>query len=284
MEVPKIKLGDKVKIPLIGLGTWELVGEKCLKTVEKAINLGYRFIDTAEAYHNQKAIGKAIKNSKIKREEIFIISKVWRDKLRYEDVIKSCNKSLSDLQTDYIDLFLIHWPNKKINLEETLKAFKKLHQEEKIKSIGVSNFDIPSLKKAIVLSKKLEIEIKVNEIDFSPIYFQKDLLEFCNKNNIKIIAYSPLGRGHAIQNPTVQNIAKRYNKTPSQIALRWLIQKGVISIPKASSEKHLRENLDIFDVEIKKQDVEKIEGLKNRKWKINPYFAEFLMVLQKIKS
>ncbi len=276
------KLRSNIKIPCIGFGTWKLTGDKCRKTVEKAINSGYGIVDTAEVYHNQKAIGKAIKNSGIDRKKLFLISKVWRNKLKYDDVIKSCNKSLSDLQTNYIDLFLVHWPNNKINLEETLRAFKKLYLKGKIKSIGVSNFDISLLKKTLDISRKLGIKIKANEIEFSPIYYQKDLLDFCNKNKIQIIAYSPLGRNAALKNSTIQNIAKKYKKTPAQISLKWIIEKGVIAIPKASSEKHLKENLEL-DFVIREKDIKEIDAIKNKKWKINPYFAEFLMFLEKIR-
>ncbi|MEM2138997.1 MAG: aldo/keto reductase [Candidatus Woesearchaeota archaeon] len=276
-----VKIADTLKrknyfnIPSLGLGTYKLLEEDCFNSVRNAVLNGYSLIDTAEYYDNEIQIGKAIKSlieeKKITRKDIFIISKVWHDHLRYDDVIDACNDSLKKLETNYIDLYLIHWPNKNISMEETFEAFEKLHNEGKINHIGVSNFTINHLKEAFSISK---LPILFNEVEFHPYLYQKDLLDFCNKNNVKIIAYSPIARGLVNENTLILDLAKKYKKMPTQISLRWLYQLGIISIPKATSEDHIKENMDIFDFEISKEDIEKINKLEQKRL-VKPEFAEF---------
>ncbi len=257
--IPKYKLRNNYEIPAIGLGTWQLKGEKCINTIKLALEIGYRHIDTAEIYENEKEIGKAIKD--FPRSEIFITSKVSGDHLKFQDVIKSCELSLKNLNTNYLDLYLIHWPNPLISLRETFKAIKKLHNEGKIISFGVSNFDIKLLKKALEIE---EIPICVNQVEFHPYFYQKELLEFCKKHNIILVAYSPLARGKINENKIIKEIAKKYGKTPAQISLRWIIQKGAIPIPKAGSKEHLKENIEVFNWEISKEDEIKIDNLNDK--------------------
>lgn len=266
----ELELSDGNRIPVLGLGTWELLGDECKEAIRMALNLGYRHIDTAEIYGNQKEIGIAIK--KFDRKKIFITSKVWRENLHYDNVIKSCNETLKDLQTDYLDLYLIHWPNRNIPLKETFKALEKLVDEGKIKSIGVSNFTINHLKDALKVAK---LPIIVNQIEFHPYLYQRDLLEFCNKNKIVITAYSPLGRGRLLSDKTILKIANKHEKTPAQICLRWELEKGIVVIPKASSEKHLKENMDIFDWKLDKEDINEIDSIGVQKRFVNPNFSEF---------
>lgn len=270
-----LKRKNTIEVPCLGLGTYKLIGENCYNAVKIALTSGYSLIDTAEYYDNETQIGKAIKElieSKIiSRKNIFIISKVWYDHLRYDDVIDSCYSSLKRLDTNYIDLYLIHWPNKNISMEETFEAFERLHNEEKIKYIGVSNFTIRHLKEAMSISK---LPILFNEIEFHPFLYQKEILEFCNKHNIKIIAYSPIARGLVNENNLLIELGKKYKKTPIQISLRWLYQHGIISIPKGSSEEHIKENMNIFDFEISKEDIEKINNLPQNRL-VKPEFAEF---------
>ena len=266
--IPKYKLRDGNEIPAIGLGTWQLKGNQCINTVKLALEIGYRHIDTAEIYGNEREIGIAINN--FPRDEIFITSKVSGNHLKFNNVIKSCELSLRNLNTNCLDLYLIHWPNPFVSLRETFKAIKKLHDDGKIISFGVSNFDLNLLKKALEIE---EIPICVNQVEFHPFFYQKDLLEFCKKHNIILVAYSPLARGKINENKIIKEIARKYEKTPAQISLRWIIQKGAIPIPKASTKEHLKENIDVFNWSISKEDEMKIDNIK--KFNLNPISFAF---------
>ena len=266
--IPKYKLRDGNEIPAIGLGTWQLKGDQCINAVKLALEIGYRHIDTAEIYGNEREIGIAINN--FPRDEIFITSKVSGNHLKFNNVIKSCELSLRNLNTNYLDLYLIHWPNPFVSLRETFKAIKKLHDDGKIISFGVSNFDLNLLKKALEIE---EIPICVNQVEFHPFFYQKDLLEFCKKHNIILVAYSPLARGRINENKIIKEIARKYEKTPAQISLRWIIQKGAIPIPKASTKEHLKENIDVFNWSISKEDELKIDNIK--KFNLNPISFAF---------
>jgi len=266
----KIKLKDGNQIPVLGLGTWQLTGKECIKIVKKALELGYNHIDTAEAYGNHKEIGKALKG--FGRSDIFITSKLWRSDLDYKDALKACNKALSDLGIEHLDLYLIHWPNRNVPMEETFRALKELIEENKIKSAGVSNFTINHLKDAIEIS---EIPINVNQVEFHPYLYQKELWDFCKDNNIQITAYSPLGRTNIFDDPTIIELTKKYDKTPAQICLRWEIEKGLVVIPKSSSENHLKQNMEIFNWKLKEEDIEKIDSIDKHHRFVKTTFHEF---------
>ncbi|MBU5687906.1 MAG: aldo/keto reductase [Candidatus Aenigmarchaeota archaeon] len=263
-----LKLSSGYEMPFIGLGTWQLEGRKCREIVAKAIELGYRHIDTAEAYGNQKEIGKAIKG---KREQLFITSKVWFEHLHYQDVLEACEQTLKELKTDYLDLYLIHWPNRSVAIEETMKAMKKLLDDGLIRNIGVSNFTINHLKDAL----KTKVKIVANQVEFHPYLYQEKLLEFCRQNGIAIIAYSPLGRGNILKDDVLVRIARKHNKTTAQVCLRWLYQKGIAAIPKSSSVERLKENIDIFDFSLDQKDVKEIDGLNRNIRFVNPVFSDF---------
>lgn len=250
-------------IPIFGLGTWELLGEKCKKAVKIALELGYNHIDTAEVYNNQKEIGEAIKE--VEREDLFITSKVPGEKLHYYDVIKSCEQTLRELKTSYLDLFLIHWPNFRISLEETLEAMKKLCKEEKVRSIGVSNFDLSLMKRTLDLESE-EVLIVTNQVEFHPYSHEEKLLNFCNENKVIFTAYSPLARGKVLRDKIIQGLSEKYGRTKAQIALRWALQKGTVVIPKATSEEHLKENMKIFDWKISEEDMKKIDSLSRKRY------------------
>lgn len=257
-------------IPCFGLGTWQLEGKACEQAVKTALQLGYSHIDTAEIYGNQKEIGKAIKD--FDRSKLFITSKVWIDNLRFADVLKACNSTLKDLQTDYLDLYLIHWPNKKIKLKETFSALKYLIDEGKVKSAGVSNFTIKHIEDALTVS---EIPIVCNQVEFHPYLYQMELLDFCKSKKIVLTAYSPLGRKKVLEDKTIVEISKKYGKTPAQICLNWVLQKGIVAIPKASGKQHLLENLGALSFELKKEDIQKIDSIKKTERLVNPWFGEF---------
>jgi diketogulonate reductase-like aldo/keto reductase len=267
--IPTVKLSDGNRIPILGLGTYRLNGNDCISSVKTALDLGYSHIDTAEFYGNEVEIGQAIKG--YNRKDLFLTSKVWMDNLNFKPLITSCEESLKKLNVSYLDLYLIHWPNKDIPLKESLDAMEKLYSLGKIRNIGVSNFTVERLKEALKISKQ---PITINQVEFHPWLYQKDLYLFCSKHNIKLVAYSPIARGTFFNDPVVESICVKYKKSPSQISLRWLVQKEIIAIPKATSIEHLKENMDIFNFEIDKSSMDQLDNLKQTRL-VRPDFAEF---------
>ncbi|MBS3815079.1 MAG: aldo/keto reductase [Hadesarchaea archaeon] len=263
-SVPKLKLKSNYDIPIIGLGTYRLRGKEFLEKLKTALELGYNHIDTAEMYRNEEEIGEAI--SKYDRSELFITTKVWKNNLHYRDVLESCEGSLKRLNTSYIDLYLIHWPNESIPIKETLRAMEKLVSENKVRSIGVSNFSIQQVKEA---SNNTSLPICVNQVEFHPWLYQKKMLDFCQSKNIILTAYTPIARTQVFDEKVIQDLVEKYDRTPAQIILRWEIQKGVVAIPKSGSKKHLKENLQIFDWELEKEDEEKIDNIPTTKEIVN---------------
>jgi diketogulonate reductase-like aldo/keto reductase len=262
------------KIPSIGLGTWGLGGysrsssandEKEIELIRYAAEKGLTFIDTAEMYgagHAEELVGQAVKDI---RSKVFIATKVSPEHLRYDDVIKACERSLKRLQTSYIDLYQIHWPNPRIPLRETIKALERLAEEGKIRYIGVSNFSVELLKEAISLTSKHDIVS--NQVEYSLLSreIEKDLLDFAKNNKITIIAYSPLARGAIFSGEYAEKLRKiceKYNKTISQVALNWLISKeNVVAIPKTSKKERIDEFLGAYGWRLSKEDVEEIERI-----------------------
>lgn len=224
--------------------------------VEKALEYGCTHLDTAEGYSNESEIGDVIRD--YDRSDLFVTSKVSPHNLHYEDVLKSCKSSLERLGTSYLDLYLIHWPNGAISIRETLWAMKKLHDRGLVKSIGVSNFGINQLKVAKGVS---ELPICVNQVEFHPWLYKKAMLNFCKKHEVILTASAPLARTQVLKDETIQDTAEKYNKTPAQIVLKWEIQKGAVTIPKTTSESHLRENFQLFDWKLNSEDIKKIDNI-----------------------
>lgn len=250
-----IELND-MKVPAVGLGTWDLRGKRCTEAVFSALDMGYRQIDTAQMYGNEEQIGDALQQTKIQREDIFLTTKIKPPSLAYNDVLDSFAVSLEKLQTDYADLLLIHWPSSKVPVSETIKAMNKLQSDKQVKHIGVSNFSIRETRETIDAS---ETPILTNQVHYDPFRDQSELLKFCVQNNLMLTAYSPLAKGRAVKNSTLREIGKKYKKSAAQTALRWLIQqKNVSAIPKAENPEHQQENLDIFDFELSPDDMETI--------------------------
>ena len=262
---------NQIKIPKLGFGTSMLKGAEAVSAIQTALEAGLRHIDTAQIYFNEEAVGTAIKESSISRENIFLTTKIWKDSLTAERVRKTFHESLNQLQTDYVDLLLVHWPNPEVPLEETLGAFEDLKAENKIHHIGVSNFTCDLLKKA----KEICPDLVTNQVEYHPLLFQKPLLDLVDKQGIFLTAYSPLMRGKVFKIQQIINMADRYKKSSGQIVLRWLIeQKDVVVIFKAGDKKHIEENIDIFNFKLEPQDREKLFRLnKNRQKVINPPFA-----------
>lgn len=257
------KLNNEYKIPCVGFGTWQTPnGETALVAVKTAIQNGYRHIDAAAVYGNEVSVGKGIAEAGIARESLFITSKVWNTERGYENTIAAFEKTLSDLKLEYLDLYLIHWPaNKKqfnnwkeIN-NDTWKALEKLYKDGKIKSIGVSNFLTHHLE---ALLENCEIKPMVNQIEFHPGFMQEETVNYCKKNDILVEAWSPLGTGRMLTNETLQRIALKYNKSAAQLCIRWVLQNGVLPLPKSITSSRIAENTEVFDFEITQEDMNEI--------------------------
>lgn len=249
------------KIPKVGLGTWRLTGEDCRQAIATAINLGYRHIDTAQVYGNEREIGDAIRASKIDRDKLFLTTKLGGQNYSHDAVLRSTEESLAKLNTDYIDLLLIHWPADRIPigttpLAETLGAMNELVENGTVRHIGVSNFDIDRLDEARNLS---EAPILTNQVQYHPFWDQTRLLEYCQIHDVMLTAYSPFGHGGALDDGVLVEIGDRHGKSSAQVALRWLIQQEMVcTIPKATSYEHLKSNLAVFDFELTDKEMNDI--------------------------
>lgn len=244
------------RVPAIGLGTWRLTGEDCREAVGTALELGYRHLDTAQAYDNERQVGEAIRASDVDREDIFLTTKLDRSNRAYDDVRRSVEGSLAKLGTSYLDVLLIHNPNWRTPLRETLDAMSTLVEEGTVRHIGVSNFGVDRLDEARSLS---EAPIFTDQVQFHPHWDQTELLDYCAIHDVLLTAYSPLGHGGVLADPVVREVADRRGRSPAQVALRWVIQhENVVAIPKATSWEHLAANLDVFDFELDADEMERI--------------------------
>lgn len=259
MENMVRKLSNGVNMPSIGFGTYKLGEEQdVIDRVKLALKIGYRQIDTASFYGNEEGVGKGIAQSGVDRKDIFLVTKLWNDDHGYEETINAFNKSIKKLGVDYLDLYLIHWPNK-LN-SETWRAFEDLYKEGKVRAIGVCNFKIGHLEE---LKKIAKIMPMVNQIEIHPCKTQKDIIEYCTENNIQVVAWGPIMRGKIFSLPLMLDLAEKYNKSIAEITLRWHIQNGVIPIPKSSNEERIKANIDIFDFNLSNEDIKKIDSLNS---------------------
>jgi diketogulonate reductase-like aldo/keto reductase len=266
-------LYDGEKVPCFWLGTWKMGGgmspdtsqdKQVVSVIQAAIEMGYTHIDTAELYgggHTEELIGQAIRG--YPREKVFIATKVWDTHLRYSDVIKACEGSLKRLGLDYVDMYLTHWPNPDIPLEETFQAFNELVEQGKVRYLGVSNSNVALLEKIQALIHK---PIATNQVPYSlrtRKYVLNGVLEYCRRHAILLTAYTPIERGSVLDDPQVRHIAQKYGATPAQIALAWLIrQPGVIAVPMSMNVDHLKSNLEAFDLELFPDDVERLDAIE----------------------
>lgn len=255
-----VTLNNGVTIPQLGFGVWKVPNEEVTEAVTHAIDTGYRLFDTAMIYRNEEGVGKAIANSNVPREELFITTKVWNSDHGYDNTLRAFEESLERLGLDYVDLYLIHWPTPKYDMYvETYKALEKLYKDGRTRAIGVCNFEIEYLERIL---NECEIVPAVNQVECHPYLQQKELKDFCKKHNIYIEAYSPLMNGKKVlEDPVINELAEKYGKTPAQIILRWQIQTDVIVIPKTVTPARMKENINIFDFELNDEDMEKIATL-----------------------
>lgn len=253
----KIQLNSGLEIPILGLGTWRAEGKECTQAILWAFEAGYRHLDTAAFYKNEEAVGKAIQESGLDREEIFVTTKVWNDNHGYDNCIKAFNRSLKRLDLEYIDLYLIHWPVSGRRIE-TWKALEHILKSGKTRAIGVSNFMIHHLEELI---PEAEIIPTVNQIEYNPYMYKKELHEYCMKQEIQLEAFAPLVRTHKFNDPKLIEISANYGKTLAQILVRWAIQHDIVVIPKSVHQERIIENSLVFDFEISDEDMEILDGL-----------------------
>lgn len=260
---PVVTLNNGVDIPALGFGVWQIEDLKvCEDAVIKAIHTGYRMIDTASIYLNEKAVGNAVKNSGVNRDELFITSKLWVQDHGYEKAKAAFQRTLDRLQLDYLDMYLIHWPYG--DFLGAWKALEELYHEGKIKAIGVCNFTVEKLEELKANSKVLPV---INQIELHPIFQQKEMQAYDRENNIVTQPWSPLGNGNAdlLQNPALKSIAEKYNKTVAQVILRWHLQEGFVIIPKSITPSRIEENFNVFDFELTEDEMNIVRSLDTGK-------------------
>jgi 2,5-diketo-D-gluconate reductase B len=258
-SVPTLDAGGAT-IPKLGLGTWQNTGPQCAETVETALELGYRHVDTAQAYGNEEMVGEGIAAADVDREDVFLTTKVWRSNLHHDDVVESVEESLDRLGVEYVDLLLIHWPHPRVPIAETLEAMAELREAGLVSHLGVANFTRSQLEEAIEASG---VPLVTDQVLYHPFKDQSDLREFCVDSDVALTAYSPLARGGVVGDDVLGEIGERHGKSAAQVALRWLLQQeGVVAIPKATGRNHLKENLDVFDFSLAEEEMDRIHDLK----------------------
>lgn len=270
----KVKLNNGVEIPGFGLGVFQVPDDETKDAVKEAIINGYRLIDTAQIYGNEKGTGLGIQEglaaANVKREDLFVTSKVWNDHLSYEETIAAFEESLAKLGLDYLDLYLIHWPGLD-SFEESWKAMEHLYESGKIRAIGVSNFQKHHLETLMSFAK---VKPVLNQIELHPKLTQKELREYCSKHNIAIQAWSPLMQGQILTNSTITSLADKYDRTAAQIVLHWGVQQDILVVSKSTKPERIKGNAQLFDFELSHEDMELISGL-NEDLRVGPNPDQF---------
>ncbi len=243
-----------VEAPRLGLGTFQLEGSACRRTVERALALGYRHVDTAEGYGNERQVGRAVHRSSVPRDRLFLVSKIWRDHLRPDDLRHHLEGSLERLGTDYLDLYLVHWPNSDIPAAETAGALERARSRGLVRAWGVSNFTGSHLEEMGAHGV-----ISTNQVELHPFFRQSTLRTCCRRQGVPLTAYSPLARGRVLEDPVLRDIAAGRGRSAAQVALRWSLQRGHLVIPKASSDGHLEDNLGALDLRLNAAEMAAID-------------------------
>lgn len=245
-------------IPLLGLGTWDVRGDVCRRIVQQAIALGYRHIDTAQAYENEREVGEGIRNSGLQREQLFVTTKVWWTQLAPADLLRATRESLARLKLDYVDLLLIHWPNPSVPLDQTIAALCKAKRDGMTKHVGVSNFTTELIGQAVQYSSE---PIATNQVEMHPFLDQSKVIAACKARGISVTAYSPIVRGQAGHDPVLAKMGHAHSRSVAQICLRYLVQQGVVAIPRTSKVERLSENSGIFDFQLAPAEMADIRAL-----------------------
>ena len=258
-------------MPRLGIGTWQNTDpEDCANAVRAALEMGYRHVDTAQAYDNEAAVGRGIEQAAVDREDVFLATKVWIDNLEPEAVRQTTRASLDRLGTEYVDLLYVHWPARTYDPERTLPAFEELVEAGLVERIGVSNFEPEQIEQARDI---LETPIFANQVEMHPFLPQSALREYLAGTDIELVAYSPLARGNVFDVPEIARIAEKHGVSEAQVSLAWLREKGVTAIPKATSEAHIEDNWSSLDLELDDGDMETIDGIKRKERRVDPSFA-----------
>ncbi|GAB3674809.1 aldo/keto reductase [Halopiger thermotolerans] len=252
------------EIPKLGFGTARMTGDECRRAVETALEVGYRHVDTAQMYDNERAVGAAIANSAVDREDVFVVTKVHPDNAAFDDVLESTRASLERLGLSTVDLLLLHAPSDRAPLEDTIDAMNELQDEGAVDHVGVSNFSADRLEDAIALSRT---PIVANQVKYHPYHHRDDLLEYCVENDVCLTAYSPLAEGAVPGDDRLAEIGAEYGKSAAQVALRWLLQQpSVAAIPKAASREHIEANADVFDFELSDEEMAAVTEVGDGVW------------------
>jgi diketogulonate reductase-like aldo/keto reductase len=254
---PFVEAGG-ARVPALGLGTWALRGRDCAEAVQTALRLGYRHIDTAAMYGNEREVGEGLRASGVARDDVFVTTKVWSSDIGEGDLQRSAEASLARLQLPIVDLLLIHWPNPSIPLTVSIAAMRDAKRRGLTRHIGVSNFSIDLLRQAIALSSE---PIVANQCVCHPRHDQTLLIEECDRHGVAFVSYSPIGKGASASDPLLRRIGAAHGKSAAQAALRWHIQRGLIAIPKAARREHLEENFSIFDFELSEAEIKDISAM-----------------------
>ena len=264
MSTPVIE-ANGARIPVIGLGTWDLRGRTCARMVEQALRLGYRHVDTAEMYDNEREVGEGLRASGIARAEVLITTKVWQDHLAPREFERATKESLAKLRLSQVDLLLIHWPNPRIPLADTIGALCRAKREGLARHIGISNFTVDLVAQAVRLATE---PLVTNQIEWHPYIDQSKVVDACRRHRLSVSAYSPIARGRAVDDDTLQAIGLRHRKSAGQVCLRFLVQEGAIVIPRTSKRERLAENFAIFDFTLAPAEMEAIRQLANPRGRI----------------
>jgi len=246
------------RIPLIGLGTWELRGRSCARLVDQAIQLGYRHIDTAQVYENEREVGEGLRASGIARHEVFVTTKVWTDHFAPRELERSVRESLARLRLAFVDLVLLHWPNPHVPLRATLEALARVREAGYARHIGLSNFTVALIQQAVAACPA---PLVCNQVEYHPFLSQTKVIETCHRHGLALVAYSPIAKGKVKGDETLARIGAAHSKTAAQVCLRWLVQQNVSAIPRTSRVERLSENLNVFDFELSDGEMNEIFAL-----------------------
>jgi 2,5-diketo-D-gluconate reductase B len=249
---------NEARIPIIGLGTWELRGSTCARIVEAALRLGYRHVDTARMYGNEREVGEGLRAAGVPREEVFVATKVWPTDFAPRDLERSAKESLKELRLAEVDLLLLHWPNPLVPLADTLGALCKVKRMGLTRHIGVSNFTVALIEEAIRLATE---PLVTNQIEYHPYLDQSKVIAACRRHGMAVTAYSPIARGRTVGDRLLERIGRAHGKTAAQVSLRWLVQQGIVVIPRTSNPQHLVENLAIFEFELTPAEMTEVAAL-----------------------
>jgi diketogulonate reductase-like aldo/keto reductase len=256
------------KIPAIGLGTWELRGRTCARLVEQALRLGYRHIDTAQVYENEREVGEGLRAAHVKRDDVFVTTKVWTTHFAPNDLERSTKESLTKLRLSEVDLLLLHWPNPHVPLAETLGALAHAKKLGMAKHIGVSNFTVALLDEAVATCSE---PLVCDQVEYHPYLDQTRVREACARHGMAVVAYSPVAKGRIKGDETLVGIGKAHGKTPAQVCLRWLAQQNAAAIPRTSKIERLSENIDIFDFALSEQEMGQISQMGSAKVRLTDF-------------